>query len=130
MASWYTSALDSALTGALDLETGPVTAVLVSSGYTFSASHSALADIPSGAREATASVSGVSVSGGVVSADPTTFTAATGDPVKGVAVLCDGALVAWHDDFGAGPGNTTLSLNGSDVTVNWGGGAVAKITLA
>lgn len=127
MASWYTSALESALSGGLDLPTGPVTAVLVSAGYTFSAGHSALADIPAGAREATAAVSGVSVSGGAVSASPTTFPAATGDPVKGVALLCNGALVAWFDDFGAGPGNTTLALNGSDITVNWHSNGVVAL---
>lgn len=119
MASWYTSALTDALTGELDLETGPVQAVLVSAGYTFSAAHSTLADIPAGAREGTAAVTGVTVSGGVMSANPTTWNAATGDPVKGVALLSNSRLVAWFDDFGAGPGATTLALNGSDVTVNW-----------
>lgn len=130
MASWYTPALTAALSGDLDLPSGPVTAVLVSGAYTFSANHSALADIPSGAREATASVTGVSVSGGVMQANPTTFPAAAGDPVKGVALLCDGALVAWFDDFGAGPGSTTLALNGSDVTVNWSGAGLVELALS
>lgn len=130
MASWYTSALNAALTGGLDLETGPVTAVLVSSGYTFNASHTALADIPTAAREATASVLGVSVSGGEVTASPTTWAAATGDPVKGIALLCSDDLVAWIDDFGAGPGNTTLALNGSDITANWHSDGIVRLTLS
>lgn len=130
VASWYTSALDAALTGDLDLEGGAVTAVLVSESYVFSASHTALSDIPAGAREGTASVTGVNVAGGKVTANPTTWTAATGDPVKGIALLCDGALVAWIDDFGAGPGNTTLALNGSDVTANWHTDGIIRLTLS
>lgn len=130
MASWYTSALDNALTGQLDLVGGAVTAVLCSAGYTFSASHTALSDIPSGAREATAAVAGVSVVGGEVTASSTTWPAATGDPVKGIALLCDGDLVAWIDDFGAGAGNTTLALNGSDVTANWHSDGIVRLTLS
>lgn len=120
MAGVYTSALDAMMTGDLDLTGGTASAYLVSSGYTPNlGTHQTLADVPTEARQATAPVAGRAVSGGVFTASPTTFTAATGDAVTAVVVAVDDQLVAYVDDFGAGPGGTTMPLNGSDVTVNW-----------
>src|SRR5690625_1880079 len=128
MAGVYTAALDSMMTGNLDLTGGTATAYLVSAAYTPNLeTHGVLADVPAGARQASATVSGRSVSGGVFAASPTTFTAATGDDVSAVVVTVDDALVAYVDDFGAGPGGTTLSLNGSDVTVNWAAAGILAL---
>jgi len=128
MAGVYTTALDKMMTGGLDLTGGEATAYLVSAAYSPNLeTHGAIADVPSAARQATASVAGRSVSGGAVAASPTTFTAATGDDVRAVVVAVDGDLVAYVDDFGAGPGGTSLSLNGSDVTVNWPGTGIVAL---
>ena len=128
MAGVYTAALDSMMTGGLDLTGGTATAYLVSAAYSPNLdTHGAVADIPSAARQASAPVSGRSVSGGVFTASPTTFTAATGDDVSAVVVTVDDQLVAYVDDFGAGPGGTNLSLNGSDVTVNWPGSGIIAL---
>ena len=128
MAGVYTAALDSMMTGSLDLTGGTATAYLVTGAYTPNLdTHASVSDVPAGARQASATVSGRSVSGGVFAASPTTFTAATGDDVSAVVVTVDDALVAYVDDFGAGPGGTTLSLNGSDVTVNWPGTGIIAV---
>ena|SRR5690625_4387708 len=128
MAGVYRTALDKMMTGGLDLTGGEATAYLVSAAYSPNLeTHGAIADVPSAARQATASVAGRSVSGGAFAASPTTFTAATGDDVRAVVVAVDGDLVAYVDDFGAGPGGTTLSLNGSDVTVNWPGTGIIAL---
>lgn len=128
MAGVYRMALDKMMTGTLDLTGGTATAYLVSAGYSPDlTTHGVTADVPTAARQASATVAGRAVSGGVFSASPTTFTAATGDPVKAVVVEVDGDLVAYVDDFGAGPGGTTLSLNGSDVTINWAPAGIVKL---
>lgn len=124
MSGVYASAVQSALSGSLDLTTGTVTAYLVTSAYTPDlGAHSTLSDVPSGARQADTDISGVSVEadGSTVrfTANPSVFTAATGDPVTQVVVALGSALVAVVDDFGAGSGNTSLDLNGSDVTITW-----------
>src|SRR5690625_5210490 len=128
MAGVYGTALDKMMTGELDLEGGAATAYLVSAAYTPNLdTHSVIADVPSAARQASAQVSGRDVDGGVFTAAPTTFTAATGDDVSAVVVTVDDQLVAYVDDFGAGPGGTTLSLNGSDVTVNWAASGIVAL---
>jgi len=128
MAGVYGTALDKMMTGDLDLTGGDATAYLVSAAYTPDlGTHSVVADVPSAARQASAPVAGRSVSAGVFTASPTTFTAATGDDVRAVVVAVGDDLVAYVDDFGAGPGGTTLSLNGSDVTVNWAASGIVAL---
>lgn len=131
MAGWYATGLAKALAG--DLDTTTVTAHLVTDGYTYSATHSLLSEVPTGDREATQALASVQVTsdatGAQLEAADTTFSAATGDPVVAVVVEANGDLLFYHDDFGAGAGNTTLPLNGSDVTVQWPGGVVARINL-
>src|SRR5690625_4072883 len=128
MAGVYTAALDSMMTGSLDLTGGTATAYLVSAAYTPNLdTHGAVADIPSAARQASAPVSGRPASGGVFTASPTAFTAASGDAGPAVGVPVADQLVAYVDDFGAGPGGTNLSLNGSDVTVNWPGSGIIAL---
>lgn len=128
MTQVYPSALGRMLRGELDLLDGTVTAHLVSAGYTPNfAADAALSDIAASHREASAMVTGKAVDVGDptrFTASSTTFPAATGDPVRAVVLECDGYLVAYVDDFGAGAGATTLSLNGSDITVNWSSSGV------
>ena len=126
--SVYTAALDGMMTGDIDLTGGTAQAWLVTSAYTPDYStHQSISDVPSGARVLSAPISGRQVTGGVFTASPTTFEAAEGPDVSAVVVEVDGDLVAYVDDFGAGPGQTTLSLNGSDVTVNWAASGIIAL---
>lgn len=102
------------------LEAGTITAHLVTSGYTPNyGTHSLLSDVPSAARQASAPLSSVEVVDGWLRAAPTNFENAMGDPVSMIVLEHDGALIGVVDDFGSGPGQTELALNGSTVTANW-----------
>lgn len=128
MAAVYKSALDVMLTDGLDLESATVTAYLVSAGYTPNFdTDTTLTDVPAGSREASATVAGKQVQAGVFTASPTTFENATGSPVKAIVLTSGSQLVAYVDDFGAGPGQTELALNGSDITANWASSGIIAL---
>lgn len=128
MAGVYSAATDGMLTGDIDVINDEVRAWLVTDAYTPNYStHAAIADVPSGARVMSAVVTGKNVTNGRFTANGTTFAAATGPDVTAVVVEADGTLLAYVDDFGAGPGGTTLSLNGSDITVNWPGTGIIAV---
>lgn len=124
----YPSAVDRALTSGLGLTTGTVSATLVAKTATYNPAHTVLSDISAGDREATVALANRSVSGGVFDADPAVFESVSGDPVGAIVIDRDGDLVAWLEDFGAGDGNTTLTLNGSDITATWGANGIVKAT--
>lgn len=128
MAGVYDAATDGMLTGDIDVIGGEVRAWLVTDAYTPNYStHSAISDVPSGARVMSAVVTGKNVTNGRFTASGTTFAAATGPDVSAIVLEAAGTLLAYVDDFGAGPGGTTLSLNGSDITVNWPGTGIIAV---
>lgn len=102
------------------LTDGDVTAWLVTSAYTPNlGTHSDISDVPSATREASAVLTGVTVNDGWLQANPTDFENATGDPVSMIVLEHDGDLIGYVNDFGSGPGQTELALNGSTVTATW-----------
>jgi len=124
MSGVYASAVQSAFSGGLDLTTGTITAYLVTGNYTPNyGTHSQLSDVSAGYRQADTALSNVSLAvvgtGVALTADSATFAAATGDPVTQVVIAQGNTLIACADSFGAGPGGTTVPLNGSDVTITW-----------
>jgi len=103
--------------------------VLTDSGYTFSAAHQNLSDIPAGARVATSgNLGGKTYSEGLFDADDVTFAAvAAGDTVTGVALYKDtgsaatSTLIAfWDTDTG---GAISIPTNGGDINLTWDSGA-------
>lgn len=74
----------------IDIKDGTVKVTLVDlADYTYSAAHDFIDDVPSGARVATATLSGKTVTSGTFDADDATFTSVTGDQSE--------ALVFWID---------------------------------
>ena len=72
------------------LALGPLKATIVDlADYTYSAAHGFIADVPSVARVATASLAGITTTAGVLDADNTVFINVTGDISE--------ALVLWID---------------------------------
>lgn len=79
-----------ALAGATDWLSSTIKATLIaSSGYTFSSAHTRISDVISGARLSTVTLSGKSVTNGVLSAaTPLTFSSVTG---------ASQGMYIWHD---------------------------------
>ena len=115
MSGTYDSFRENVLKGDRDLD-GTVTAHLLTAAYTFDATDDTTGDLTGVA--ATATVGSKSFTGGRFSSGPVVFTAVTGpNPVVAVAFSVGGNLVAYENDFGAGPGNTSIPLNGSDIQI-------------
>ncbi|XAI96038.1 hypothetical protein [Microcystis phage Mwe-JY26] len=89
----YPNAKAAFMQGNLNLSSGNIKAVLVTSGYVYSATHTALSDILVGNRVATsANLTGKTFnqpSLGVFDADDVTFTAVTGSVVVAVVLYLD-----------------------------------------
>ena len=83
---WYPKARESALGGGINVVTGSVKAVLVTSSYTQSDAHQYLSDVASGSRLGTSGAlsSKTTTSGTFDAADPSITAAAAG---TGVAVI-------------------------------------------
>lgn len=120
MSNIYESAREKWLKNGANLDTGPVNAYLVPASYVPNyGAHSTVSNL--GATLASAVASGVTVTDGVFNSAAVTFTSVTNaTPAARVVFAVGTALVACIDDFGAGSGNTSLPLNGSDVVVTPG----------
>ncbi len=125
----YLSYRDGVQTGLIDLDTAVIKVALVR-GYTFSASHTSMADVTSagGVVNATATLAGITVSGGVVNAtSPTTLTT-TANASQHILIVYQASAVTGGADVSAAnqrlcyymdtgdnlpivPGNGTLQIN-------------------
>ena len=117
--------------GGFNLLTDTIKVVLIDTGaYTFSAAHTALSDIPSGARIATGTLANKAWSGAVFDADDLTFTAV---PVGSGSASAAEALAIYKD---TGTASTSLLIayfdtvtglpvtpNGGDISVVWDNGS-------
>lgn len=122
----YPEFKDNLLGGNIDFDTGTVKCYLVDlADYTYSAVHALLADLPVAAREEVATLTGVSYSAGLVSANNFTFTAAAGDPSEALVYTIDNGgterLIVFLD---TGVTGLPVTPNGGDIDVNCSAGIV------
>ena len=121
MSALYTKGKELILS-TLNLTSATINCYLVGGAYTFSAAHVDLSSIAAGDRKGPTALAGKTITGGKFFAAPTTFASVSAPPASiKAAVLVNGTtdLIAYIDDFGAGAGNTTVSLNGSDIIITW-----------
>lgn len=124
----YTAYKQALLTGnGPDLTDGNLKVTLVDAAdYTVNlATDDFIADVPAGARVATATLSSVTATGGVLdSADPT-FSSVTGDPSEALVLWYDttveatSRLVAYIDTATGLP----VTPNGTNIPITWDSGA-------
>lgn len=109
------------LTGAINWTSDTIKVVLIDTTYTYSSAHQYLSDITSGARIATATVSGASASAGIANAtSPITFTGVTNTNqlvcaafYKDTGTASTSPLILYLD----GKINITISLGATSATV-------------
>ena len=126
----YPSARESYLTGGLDWSSDDIRVVLCDSGYTYSAAHDFLSDVPGGARLAVSgSLTGKTTTDGVADADDVTFpTVAAGDTVTSLVVYkhtgtdATSNLILYMDETAAGAVINRLT-DGNDIVVRWSNSA-------
>lgn len=111
---------------AINLNTADVRAILVDlADYTFSAAHDFLDDVPSGARVATAALTGESWASATFDAGNVTLSAVTGDPSEAVVLYIHtgtestSRLIGYIDTATGLP----VTPNGGDITITWDDGA-------
>lgn len=116
---------------AINLSSATIKAFLVDTGaYTFSAAHTIITDIPTGARLATGTLANKAWTGAVFDADDLTFAAVaagtgTGTAAEALVLLVDTGtaatsfLIAYFDTVTGLP----VTPNGGDIQVVWDNGA-------
>lgn len=121
----YPLGLQALLTGGVDLDTDDIRVILVDTAdYTYSSSHNALDDVPSGARVATAALGSEAVTNGTFDAANTTLSAVTGDPAEALIIYkhtgteSTSTLLFYIDGISVTP-------NGGDITINWNASGIA-----
>lgn len=103
-----------------NLLTDTVNAYLIGSGYTPASGHAAVSDLSSGDPRGPEVLSDKSVTDGVFKAAPTAWTAVAAPGAGTAIVLAVGTnLLLYVNDFGDGPGQTSLTYNGSDIIATW-----------
>ena len=125
----YPKAFERAATTGLNFVAGTIKVVLLTSAYTYSASHEFLSDISGGAIVATSSaLSSKTDTGGVLDAADLTFTALTGSPIVSLVIYEDtgssatSGLLIFIDGF------STFTPNGvDDLHVKWSSSGIAQI---
>lgn len=126
----YTRAKQLFLTGALDLTTATLKAVLVSANYVPSTGHLSLVDLPTNARLAEAvSVTGVSVEDGVFDADDLTFYAVEGPAIVGAVVYRDTGVESTSTLVVCCSLSAPVTPTGSSVVLRWNNGATKIFSL-
>jgi hypothetical protein len=85
----YPTALAAFLSGQIDYPANTVKVLAVRDTYDYNATHTTLADIPSGARVAAADLSGKAVVGGTATASPVVLAAGTGDVISALVIYQD-----------------------------------------
>lgn len=120
MSALYTSYKESLLGTSPNLATADVRGVLVDTGtYTFSAAHTNLSQITSGARIGTpVALTGKTITGGVFDAADPTYTGVSGASIEAVVLYVHNAtetaatLIGFFDGL-------TLQPNGGNITIQW-----------
>jgi len=123
----YAKAKEAFLSGLIDLTTDTIKATLLDSAdYTPDlAAHDFLDDVPSGARVATVTLTGKSVTGGVFDAADATFSSVTGDQCEYIISWQDtgtestSRLIAIIDTATGLP----ITPNGADINIVWDNGS-------
>lgn len=127
--SLYAKAKEAFLSGAINLLSDDIRAILVDTGaYTVNiSSHQFLSDIPSGARIATStSLANKVVTGGVFDADDISISAVSGASVEAVVLYkhtgadSTARLILYDDTASAG---LPFTPSGGPVTVSWDNGS-------
>lgn len=119
----YAKAKEAFLSGLIDLTTDTIKATLLDSAdYTPDlAAHDFIDDVPAGARVATVTLSGKSVTGGVFDAADVTASAVTGDQCEYIIIWQDtgtestSRLIAIIDTATGLP----ITPNGADIVLQW-----------
>lgn len=125
--SLYDAGRDAFANGDIDWVNDDIRAILVDTNdYSVDlATHNALDDIVSGARVATAALSGKSTSAGVCDASDVTFSTVSGDQsealvlYKHTGVESTSILIAYIDTATGLP----VTPGGGDITITWDNGA-------
>lgn len=103
----YTAALGKFLDADIDWSASDIKAVLVTSGYTFSAAHTSLSDVDAGDRLATSgNFSSKTSTGGVADATDVTFLSVAASTIDG--------MVIYHDTGVEGTSTLICYLDGGD----------------
>lgn len=90
--------------------------------YTYSSAHDFIADVPAGARVATATLASITTTGGVLDAADTVFPSVTGDPSEALALWVDTGNEATSPYLlymDSGVTGFPLTPNGQNVTAQW-----------
>lgn len=122
----YPKAKESFLSGAIDLTSNTIKAVLVDTGtYTYSSAHDFLNDV-SGTVGTAQTLGSKTVTNGVFDAADITYTAVSGSSAEAIIIYKDTGnsatsnLIAYLD---TGYTNLPVTPNGGDITVAWDNGA-------
>ena len=128
---WYPKAKEGALSGAINLTTADVRAILVDSAdYTYSSAHDFLDDIPSGARVAVSpTLTSVTVTNGLFDAADTTFASVAGDQSEVVVLYVhtgteSTSRLLCYIDSGT---NLPVTPNGLDIACQWNASGIAAL---
>ena len=129
----YPIAKKALLDADIDLLTDTIKIVLLTSSYTYSASHDFLNDITAGYRVSTsAALSSKTTTGGAFDAADVTYTALTGSTVtrwvlfKDTGTESTSNLIAYFDTVSGG-GALSYTPNGSDFTLSFGASGIFTI---
>jgi hypothetical protein len=122
----YVKGIEALMRGEIDLIDDTIKVTLVDAAdYTVDlAAHDFINDVPAGARVATATLTGKSVTGGAFDAADVTFPTVTGDPSEALVIWKDTGVestspLIMYIDTATGLGVTP---NGGDITVAWDNG--------
>lgn len=122
----YPKGKEHILNGDIDIDTNVIKAILLSNGYSYSATHETISDVVAFRLNTDKTLTNVTKASGVVDADDVTWTA--------VASGATASYVALYKDTGAGSTSYLIALidtitnfpvatNGGDITVQWDNGA-------
>ncbi len=121
--SVYPKAKEKFLGGGIDLDTAPIKVALVSAGASYNSAHEFWSSLSANVVGTPATLTSVTVSGGVFNAANVTFTAVTGSPITALVIFQDtgtpatSPLVSWIDTTSGGPVGVTPS--GGNVVIAW-----------
>jgi hypothetical protein len=105
------------------LALGTLKATIVDTAdYTYNSSHAFIANIPSAARVATASLTSVTTTAGVLDAADTVFATPSGDPSEALALWVDTgneATSPFLSFWDAGVTGLPITPEGENITVQW-----------
>lgn len=128
MSSIYDAARESFLKGLIDFSTDSIRAKLVSTAYTYSASHSTVADVAASTLSTSPALTSKTTTAGVANAASVTFTAVPGGTDGKAIVLYQHVagdntdkIICYIDQ--TSDSSLPVTPNGGDIIVNWDTGA-------